>query len=186
MNRDARQVLTEWLVYSAQNRSESAFKDLYDLWHADLRRFCVSRVGGTDGVDDILADTWLAIARGLGRLDDPARFPSWAFRIVEHRCVDWIRSRVQSRRRDAAAAEEADRLAPAPAGDVDPREDVLRIREAVARLPEEQRQLVHLYYHAERSVSEIAEVLDVPIGTVKSRLFSLREALKRLLERKTS
>lgn len=186
MNRDAKQVLTEWLVYSAQSRNETAFKDLYDLRHADLRRFCISRLGANDGVDEILADAWLAIARGLGRLDDPACFPRWAFRIVEHRCADWLRSRMRARRREAAAANEAERLAPAPVAPADPPEGVLRLREAIAGLPDEQRQLVDLYYHAERSVGEIADVLDLPVGTVKSRLFSLRESLKRSFERKTT
>ncbi len=186
MNRDSKQVLTEFLVYSAQNRNDAVFQDLYDLWHADLRRFCVSRIGGADGADEIMSDAWLSIARGLGRLDDPACFPRWAFRIVENRCVDWIRSRTLARRREAAAASEADRLAPAPAGPVDPPEEVLRLREAISTLPEEQRQLLHLYYDANRSVAEIADVLDVAVGTVKSRLSSLREALKQILERKIS
>lgn len=186
MNRDSKQVLTELLVYSAQNRKDAAFQDLYDLWHADLRRFCVSRIGGADGADEIMCDAWLSIARGLGRLDDPVRFPRWAFRIVENRSVDWIRSRTLARRREAAAAHEAERLTPAPAGPVEPPDEILRLREAISTLPEEQRQLLHLYYQADRSVAEIADVLDLAVGTVKSRLFSLRESLKRILERKTS
>ena len=80
--------------------------------------------------------------------------------------------------------DEADRLAPAgppPAGAPD---DVVRLREAIAHLPSDQRQLVHLFYSAGRSVAEIAEALDLPAGTVKSRLFSVRETLRHLLERK--
>lgn len=186
MNRDSKQVLTELLVYSAQNQNDAVFRDLYELWHADLRRFCVSRMGGADGADEIMGEAWLSIARGLSRLDDPARFPRWAFRIVEHRCVDWIRSRTLARRREVATAHEAERLAPAPAEPVDPPEEILRLREAIATLPEQQRQLLHLYYDAGRSVAEIADVLDLAVGTVKSRLFSLRESLKRIMERKTS
>ncbi|MEO6569620.1 MAG: sigma-70 family RNA polymerase sigma factor, partial [Opitutaceae bacterium] len=93
MNRDSKQVLTEWLVLSAQGGSESAFKDLHDLWRGDLRRLALMWVERPEVADEITNDVWLAIARGLHRLDDPACFPRWAFRIAERRSADWIRQR---------------------------------------------------------------------------------------------
>jgi len=184
MDRDSRQILTEWLVFAAQAGNESAFKDLYELWRGDLRRLTLVRVERPDAADEVLTDVWLAIARGLRRLDDPACFPRWAFRIVERRSADWIRKRSLARRREVAAARAADELAPAGAGTAaEPTDDVLRLRAAIARLPTDQRELLHLYYELERSVGEIAEVLSIPPGTVKSRLFSIRESLKRQLER---
>lgn len=180
MNRDQKQVFTEWLVLSAQAGEESAFKDLHDLWSADLRRFALSRVEKPDIADEVANDSWLAIARGLPRLDDPACFPRWAFRIVERRAADWVRQQSLQRRREAAAVGEADRLAPAGAPET-PGDHVLKLREAVTRLPDADRQLVQLYYVLERSVAEIAQILAVPAGTVKSRLFSVRESLKRIL-----
>jgi RNA polymerase sigma-70 factor (ECF subfamily) len=186
MNRDSRQVLTEWLVFAAQGGSETAFTDLHALWRDDLRRLALVRVERPEAADEVLMDVWLAIARGLQRLDDPACFPRWAFRIVERRSADWIRQRSLERRRDVAAAAEADALAPAPPDPAEPPDDVLRLRAAIARLPADQRELLHLYYELECSVSEIADVLAIPPGTVKSRLFSVRETLKRQLERKLS
>jgi RNA polymerase sigma factor (sigma-70 family) len=186
MNRDPKQVLTEWLVLSAQGGSETALRDLHDLWSADLRRLCFVRVGQAEATGEILNDVWLAIARGLQRLDDPACFPRWAFRIVERRSTDWVRKRSLDRRREIAAVNEAENLAPAPIATPGPSEQVMQLRDAIARLPADQRELLHLYYDLERGVGEIAEVLGVPAGTVKSRLFSLRAALKQMLERKRS
>jgi RNA polymerase sigma-70 factor (ECF subfamily) len=183
MNRDARQVLTEWLVLSAQGGSEAAFKDLHGLWRADLRRLTMVRVEHPAAADEVQTDVWLAIARGLHRLDDPACFPRWAFRIVERRSADWIRQRSLARRREAAAANAADELAPASPTPTEPTDDVLRLRAAIARLPADQRELLHLYYELGRGVGEIAEVLAIPPGTVKSRLFSVRETLKQQIER---
>lgn len=60
---------------------------------------------------------------------------------------------------------------------------MLALRQAITLLPAEQRELLHLFYELGRSVAEIAEILDVPAGTVKSRLFSVREILKQKLER---
>lgn len=186
MNRDPKQVLTEWLVLSANSGSETALKDLHDLWSADLRRLCAVRVGQTEAVGEILNDVWLAIARGLQQLDDPACFPRWAFRIVERRSTDWIRRRSLERRREMAATNEPDTLAPATLTPTEPADEILDLRAAIARLPADQRELLHLFYELDRSIGEIAEVLDVPLGTVKSRLFSLRENLRQILERKKS
>jgi len=104
MNRDARQVLTEWLVLAAQQGNEAAFTDLYGLWAADLRRMALVRVERSDSADEVSTDVWLAIARGLARLDDPACFPRWAFRIVQRRSADWIRQRSRTRERDLAVS----------------------------------------------------------------------------------
>ncbi len=183
MKRDSRQVLTEWLVLEAQGGSEAAFTDLHGLWRADLRRLALVRVERPEAADEVLTEVWLAIARQLSRLDDPACFPRWAFRIVERRCADWIRQRSLLRRRETAAASAADELAPASLSAVEPTDDVLRLRTVIASLPSEQRELLHLYYDLERSVSEIAEVLALAPGTVKSRLFSVRETLKLKLEK---
>ncbi len=183
MKRNSRQIVTECLVLAAQGGSEAAFTDLHGLWREDLRRLALVRVERLEAADDVLAEVWLAIARGLHRLDDPACFPRWAFRIVTRRSADWIRQRNLARRRETAAVEAAEDLTPSPASAVEPGDDIVRLRAAIARLPLEQRELLHLYYDLERSVAEIAEVLAIPTGTVKSRLSSVREHLKQHLER---
>jgi RNA polymerase sigma-70 factor (ECF subfamily) len=181
MNPDAKQILTEWLVLAAQGGSETAFRDLHDLWRSDLRRLALVQVERPEAADEVLADVWVAIARGLSRIDDPACFPRWAFRIVERRCADWIRRRGLERERQTLAQREAASLAPVQPEE--PSEGTLRLRSLINALPAAQRELLHLFYELDRSVSEIAEILAVPPGTVKSRLFSARETLRQQLER---
>ncbi|CAN5450396.1 hypothetical protein BH18VER1_BH18VER1_05460 [soil metagenome] len=133
MIRDAKQVLTELLVLQAQRGSERAFRELHDLWQSDLRRTALVRLDRQpDAADDVLTEVWLAIARGLPRLDDPACFPRWAFQIVQRRAADWVRRRVIDRRHEDAAAAEADLLAPPPMTPVEPGDAVLALREASA------------------------------------------------------
>jgi RNA polymerase sigma-70 factor (ECF subfamily) len=124
MKRDSRQVLTEWPVLAAQGGGETAFTDLHSLWREDLRRLALVRVKRPEAADEVLTEVWLAIARGLKRLDDPACFPRWAFRIVERRSTDWIRQRSLARRREVAAAQAADELMPMTSFDprIPPRE----------------------------------------------------------------
>lgn len=182
MSADAKQTLTELLVLEAQQGDEAAFRRLHALWSADLRRMALRRVERDAAADEVMTDVWLAIARGLARLDDPACFPRWAFRIVERRSQDWVRRAVRERRRGALAAAEADVLAPAPAVADEPPEAVVALRATIARLPADQRELLHWHYGLGRSVAEIAEILSIPAGTVKSRLFAARETLKLKLE----
>lgn len=185
MNRDPKQVLTEFLVLAAQGGTEAAFRDLHDLWRADLRRLALVRVERPEAADEVLTDVWLAIARGLHGLGDPACFPRWAFRIVERRSADWVRQRERERRREAAASSVAGEVAPAPLVAPELPDDVHRLRMAISRLAVEQRELLHLYYDLNRSTAEIAEILSIPPGTVKSRLFSVRETLRQQLESKS-
>jgi RNA polymerase sigma-70 factor (ECF subfamily) len=185
MSRDARQVLTELLVPKAQGGDERAFGDLYRLWSPDLRRLALVQIEHAGPAEEVAQDAWVTIARGLRRLQDPACFPRWAFRILERRCVDWIRRRQTERQRAAVLA--AENPEPAPV-DARPGEagELGALREAIARLDPDARKLLHLFYELGFSVTEIAGVLDVPAGTVKSRLFTLRENLKQQMERNRS
>ena len=185
MNPEPKQVLTELLVISAQGGNEAAFRDLHGLWTADLRRMALVRVERSEAADEVVQDAWLAIARGIRRLDDPACFPRWAFRIVERRCSDWVRKKSAARRREFDAENAAHEIAPDPLDDpaaTEPPDEVIALRSAVSRLPADARNLLHLFYELGRSVAEIAEILDIPAGTVKSRLFSVRESLRQQLE----
>lgn len=171
-------------MLEVQSGSERAFTDLHDLWRGDLRRLALVRVEQPEAADEVLTEVWLAIARGIGKLDDPACFPRWAFRIVQRRSADWVRQRQIERRHEELVVSEAEQLAPVPATEgEEPTDEVMAMRAAIRRLTPGQQELLHLHYELGRSMAEIAEVLSVAVGTVKSRLFSIRETLKRQLER---
>lgn len=182
MKRDRRQILTEFLVLSAQGGKESAFRQLHEIWSADLRRLALLRIEKSDEVDVVTQEAWLAIARGLSKLDDPACFPRWAFRIVERRAADWIRKRQSERRRSEAWRNDQTDLSTV----VEPsseNEVTEKVKRAIAGLDPESRELVYLFYQAERSTAEIAAILGVPIGTVKSRLSKARATIRKQIER---
>jgi len=134
-------------------------------------------VGDGDGVHDIVQEGWLAIVRGIHKLDDPASFKAWAYRIVSNKCADWVRRRVRGRRMrkrvedGLRGSEEVGKQ-----GEVD--DDVILLREAMGGLTGGERGLLHLRYVEEMSVQMIAMVLSIAEGTVKSRLHNLRERLR--------
>ena len=177
--RTERDILTAYLVADAQAGNVQAINRLVRLWATPLRTFVYRQTGSREDLADIMQDVWVAISRGLPRLDDPARFKHWAYRIARNKSVDWIRKRQASRtlfdevdNPDQVPAEEGEDLPVAQ----------IALRRELSRMPAGRRQLLVLFYLEELSVADIARVLGIPDGTVKSRLFHARQALKRKLE----
>ena len=183
MSRTHEDIQDELLVLQCQEGDGEAMKVLIARWHPRLGRLAWRLTGERDAAQDIVQDAWLAIVRGLRRLDDPARFRSWAYRIVTNKCADWTRRRVVQR----SATEELQAAAVSGSGssssDAESTDAVIRVRDALAKLPSEQRAVLSLHYLDEMGVAEIARTLDVPEGTVKSRLYHARSRLKQVLER---
>ena len=125
---------------------------------------------------DVTQEAWIGVVKGLGGLHDPARFRAWSYRIVANKARDHIR-REQARRKTSP---EDGVLGFVQMDDDRPGLD--QLRRAIGRLSEDQRTLLSLYYGEDLSVSELAVVLEVPRGTVKSRLYHARKALKNLME----
>jgi RNA polymerase sigma factor (sigma-70 family) len=143
-----------------------------------LRRFARNLTRNPHDADDVVQ---IAIERALTRLDQwhrDARLDSWLFRIVRNAWIDETRSRA---RRDAL-------FAPEDAGEaigvaaIDREVDRLSVEAAMSRLPEEQRSAVSLVLVEGLPYKEAAQVLDVPIGTLTSRLARGREALQAMLQ----
>ncbi|MEW5983616.1 MAG: RNA polymerase sigma factor [Acidobacteriota bacterium] len=171
------QIVDEYLVLGAQRGQVGAFERLAERWHPRLLRHARRLTGDAEGAQDAVQDTWLAIARGLIRLEDPARFGAWALRITSRRCADWISGRQRARQRLAESDRSSEPLAPA-----EPPEVRTAVREVLHRLDPAQRALLAMFYVEGLSVGEIAEALVVPVGTVKSRLYHARAQVRAALE----
>jgi RNA polymerase sigma factor (sigma-70 family) len=185
MTRDPRHVLTELLVLRARAGDETAFAELYATWTTAFARLAFASLRDSQRVDEIVQEAWVQIARGLRRLTDPSSFASWAFRIVDRRCADALRARDREARRAISLPSES-QLPPAPQDRPEESDLLAALRLAIARLDQQSQKLLHLFYDAGLSVAEIASLLGIPDGTVKSRLHSLRETLRRHLERSPS
>jgi RNA polymerase sigma-70 factor (ECF subfamily) len=175
--RTAATVLDEYLVVQSQLGHADAFGHLVNRWQPKLLRHarCFTRNG--EAAKDVAQESWMAILRGLHSLHDPARFRAWAFRIVANKARDWVRKEEARRRATGrVAAEPASGGAAATGGSVE------RVRVALAELEPSQRCVLTWFYLEEMTVAEIAEALGVPAGTVKSRLFYARDALRARLK----
>ena len=170
-------ILDEYLVVSARAGDRRAFDLLARRWHPKLVAHAWRLTGDGEIAREAAQEGWIEIVRGLAGLRDERAFPAWAYRIVSRRCAAQIR-RVQARRAlGTAIAAEPDAGPSEDHGD-----DLLRLRAAVRALPESQRAAVALFHFEDMSVAETAVALDVPVGTVKTRLMHARHALRVALE----
>jgi len=173
----------EILVLGALQGDRLAFEELASGWQERMWRHAYRLLGDAEAARDVVQESWLAIAGGIGRLRDPASFPAWALRIVTRRARDVARRRGR-RAPPARLAEEglADPGAADPAG-AEPEGAVELLRRALRRLPPEPRALLGLHYVEGLALREIAGVLGIPEGTVKSRLHQARAELRATVER---
>jgi RNA polymerase sigma-70 factor (ECF subfamily) len=171
-DRSAAAVLDEFLVVQSQLGDAEAFRSLVHRWHAKLLRHARHFTRNSDAAEDVVQESWIAIMRGLGSLHDPARFRAWAFRIVANKGRDWVR-REEARRRATGGLEVGPQVS-----ESDSASNLIgKVRRAIAELSPTHRRILTWFYLEEMSVTEIAGVLDVAGGTVKSRLFHARQAL---------
>jgi RNA polymerase sigma-70 factor (ECF subfamily) len=178
MKRSREDILDELLVMRCQDGSAAAFDELVKRWQQPLWRHACRLTGQRDGGWEVVQEAWLGIIRGIGRLRDPARFKPWAYRIVRNHAATWIKRRGRSRLKQESLGEGR----PAAETREDGGEDV---RRALRALPAEMRTVLALDYLDDLPVREIADRLDLPVGTVKSRLHYGRERLKETIERKS-
>ncbi|UYV13019.1 MAG: RNA polymerase sigma factor [Phycisphaera sp.] len=176
MQRSSLDIAEDLVVLRASGGCVESFSTLTDRWHPRLVRHATRYLRDRAAADDVVQEAWLAISRGIRRLDDPARFGPWAYRIVTNKCADHVRSESAQRRVALAST-------PSDNGAVSDNESGGALRRAMAVMPAERRTLLALHYLEGLSVAQLAEVFAVPMGTIKSRLFHARAELKSIVER---
>jgi RNA polymerase sigma factor (sigma-70 family) len=188
MRRTEEDIQNELLVLKAQEGDGDALKALVANWHSRFARLAWRLTNQREVASDVAQEAWVAIVRGLSKLDDPARFRPWAYRIVKNKCADWTRKRVTGREVLRTLEAESKRSSMvASEGSQEGTETIdeaKRLKETLETLPEDQRAILSLRYLEDMGITEIARVMEVPKGTIKSRLFYARDRLRQALERK--
>lgn len=148
--------------------AQAAFEDLYRRRAEDSLRYAAA-ILGVDDARDATQDAWLRVWRAWGKAD-PEHLDAWAFRIVRNACIDRRRSRRQTDVLDDT------KLPPVlSADDIVPGQvDAANAIPLLAKLPKDLREILWLREVMDMSYAEIAEVQEVPMGTVMSRLHSAR------------
>ncbi|GAB1349011.1 sigma-70 family RNA polymerase sigma factor [Ignavibacteriales bacterium] len=169
------------LIQAFKDGEESAFKDLVVRHKEKVRNLIYLNLGNTSSIDDISQDVFLSVYRKLKQFRFQSQFTTWLYTITINKIRDHVRKQKIMSIFSAFTGDEGDNI-PEPGGQKDNFDINEMVRDAVAKLPQKLREPLILRDFEGLSYQEISETTGIDIGTVKSRIFRAREALKKLLE----
>jgi RNA polymerase sigma-70 factor, ECF subfamily len=170
-----REVEDRDLIAKARRGSVDAYNVLVSRWERRVFNYLMRLVGHREDALDLSQDVFLKAYQNLRKLDDPSKFAGWLFRIAHNEAYSLLRKSrpdgelaVEPRSGDASAR-------------MYPMELTLAVQGALARLSEDQREAVLLKIYQGFKFEEMAEILDCPVSTIKSRLYTALDLLKQTL-----
>lgn len=175
-----------WLVRRLQEGDDTAFEPLYREYVGQAVRVAFLVTKSQQAAEDAAQEAFIQVLRKVHTLQDPARFRSWFYSIL----LNAARRAGRKGRKwmflpfDLLQQNQADVHALPPDEAMEIKHEVQTIRTMLARLPDSHRVPIILRYYAELTEPEIALALDLPLGTVKSRLHSAREKLQSLMQQR--
>jgi RNA polymerase sigma-70 factor (ECF subfamily) len=169
-----REVEDRDLIAKARRGNVEAFNVLVSRWERRVFNYLLKLVGDREDALDVTQDVFLKAWQGLGRLEDVDRFSPWLFRIAHNEAFSLLR-------RSRPAEELADQPSGIESRRLFPSELTLTVRRALDQLTPEQREAVVLKVYEGFKFDEMAEILDAPVSTIKSRVYAGLENLKDLL-----
>ncbi len=168
------------LVLEYRAGSKRAFNLLVSKYHLKLCKHSYWYTRDIDASKDIVQDCWKIIINKIDSLKEPNLFASWAMRIVTRKSLDFEKrnkrelERLQEFHKTRFSEDENDNVNQEP--------EIKKLRSALKLLPKKQQIVLQLFYTEDYTLKEISTILDISVGTVKSRLFHAREKLKTLIK----
>lgn len=178
------------LIERCKRGDLAAFNDLVRKYEKQVYNFAYRLTGNYDDANDVAQDAFLRVFNAIGSFRGDASFSTWLFRITTNVFLD-ERKRAKAHPQssldeylelgESSVARQIVDPSPTPEVVLEESERAQILSKAISDLPEYQRAMVTLYHSQQKSYEEIAEIMDLPIGTVKSRLNRARLALKEKL-----
>ncbi len=179
------------LVAAAKKGDNQAFQKLLKKYRKSVYYMLLKMVKNADDAEDLTQEAFAKAFNSIEKFDSKYAFSTWLFRIATNNCIDFIRKkRVQTVSIDTPVEGDdgSNMRFDVRDEDLDPNEAMLKeqrrlyLNMAIERLPEKYKILVELRYFRELSYEEVAQELQIPLGTVKAQLFRARELLNQELK----
>jgi len=177
--RNSEQIFDELLVLNAQSGDKAAFGLLVKRWHDRVCRQINWMVHDKDLAQDLGQECWISIGKSITKLDDPNKFGSWLLRIAHNKTVDYLRK--NKRHQEILNEISLDNRDRETAIDVDKEALYAKLQTALSVLDQGHKQVLKMHYLNGISVLQISEILAIPMGTVKSRLFKARQQMRNII-----
>jgi RNA polymerase sigma-70 factor (ECF subfamily) len=189
MTRGAEQPSDEDLVAAVLQGDRERFGDLVERYQGRLVNYLFRLLRNADDAHDLAQEVLVKVYQVLDRYDPQYKFSTWLFRVAQNAAIDQIRRRrlkLTSLRQEDEEGESRDWELPSPErgpyGEMRNRERGDAIQGAIEALPWEYRELILLRHFGELPYEEIAKLKQMPLGTVKNKLFRGRQMLKDKLQ----
>lgn len=177
-----REVVIEW-----KNGNKKAYESLVRHYMADAYLVACGFVSNPDDARDLSQDAFIKAYQARDSFDPERPFYPWLYRILKNHCLNFLK---RGGRRlgslcydDNPGRERFASSSPTPLQDLEREERRKIVHAAIGMLSEDHREIIILKNFRDRSYAEIAEILDIPVGTVMSRLYYARKSLGELIER---
>ncbi len=151
------------------------------LYGRDLTRLCLSLCKNRADAEDLYQITWEKVLKNIRRYNKEMPFDKWLFAICVNAHKDMVKSPFRSKTFHFDTTDDLEHTLNSIPDAFVSQDEFLSLHTAVSKLPLEKRQVIALYYFKDYSTKEVAEILNLPEGTVKSRLSSAREQLRKEL-----
>lgn len=163
----------------AANGDEACRAWLVRQWTPPVYRFAVRLLRNEEDARDAAQDTLIKVLRNLDRYDPKRSFKTWVFGIARNTCIDRHRKR---RRRAWDEPGDIIDAGPSPLQEVAKAQRAARLRQALDQVPPLYREVLVMYHFEHLKYVEIAEALELPLGTVMNRIFRARKKLRHIYE----
>lgn len=172
----------ERLVERALDNNKQAWLQLVKRYEGLVYNYGLRMLGQREDAQDLLQDVFLSVFRNLAGWRGEASFKTWLLTIAHHRCIEVYRRRRDHLDIDSIEGQASDQDWHHPDQVYQGQQRGQQLVEALQKLPLEQRQVVELKFFQHLALADIAAQLDVPLSTIKSRLYSAVEKLQQYLE----
>ena len=174
-----RQILQcELLVVQCQRGETAAFESLVRMWERPLFYYLRRLASSEEDAWDLLQETWLKTYRSIRSLRDPRSLPAFLYTTARNTAVSCLRNGRLGKEMTGPLDEETIEVS---GDEVDVYDSAEQVNHALDRLPLPHREVLALYFLQDLSQEEIARLLDIPLGTVKSRLHYAKLAIQKIL-----
>ncbi|TFD99407.1 RNA polymerase sigma factor SigW [Jeotgalibacillus salarius] len=176
-------------IQQVRKGDQDAFGEIVELFKDRVYHVCFRMLGNRHEAEDIAQEAFIRAYTNIHTFDIDRKFSTWLFRIATNLCIDRIRKKKPDYYLDAEVSgtdgltmySQVQTDDPLPEEEVESMELQESIQKEISRLPDKYRSVIVLKYIEELSLKEISEILDMPIGTVKTRIHRGREALRKQL-----
>ena len=176
--RPTQELLDQVLILRCQIRDPQALAELIERYQRPLRYFVARMVRDDDLADELCQETWLTVLSRIHTLRETGTFSTWLYRIARNRVYLEFR-----RRRQVFELDDGFEVSDCVEEEMDAVEDAAKLHCCLERLKPLHREVLLLKFLEEMSYEQIADVLECNLGTVRSRIFHAKLALKRELEK---